>query len=72
MIAHKTNYQPKLYGKGYRARCPAHEDRNPSLSISEGDDERILMHCFGPCTVDDICSSIGIKVRDLFPQKNRW
>jgi DNA-binding transcriptional regulator YiaG len=29
-------------GKGWMARCPAHEDRTPSLSVSEGDDGRVL------------------------------
>ena len=31
-------------GTGWTARCPAHQDRNASLSISLGDDERILLH----------------------------
>ena len=31
---------------GYIAACPAHDDEHPSLSVSEGDDGRILVHCF--------------------------
>jgi putative DNA primase/helicase len=31
------------------ARCPAHNDRTPSLSISEGKDGIILVKCFGGC-----------------------
>lgn len=49
------------------ARCPAHDDRNPSLSIAEGEDGRILLHCFAGCSVENICSALGIEVRDLYP-----
>ena len=30
-------------------RCPAHDDRTPSLSISDGKDGRLLTNCFGGC-----------------------
>ena len=36
-------------GEGYMARCPNHDDHTPSLSIREGRDGRILLHCFGGC-----------------------
>jgi putative DNA primase/helicase len=32
-------------GAGWMARCPAHEDRVPSLSISDAPDGKILVHC---------------------------
>ncbi len=69
MIALKTNYQPKKHGRGYTVCCPAHEDKNPSLSISEGDNGKILMHCFGGCSIKEICDSIEIQICDLFPDK---
>lgn len=53
--------------QGWIAKCPAHEDRNPSLSIREGDG-KILLHCFASCTVESICAAIGIRVSDLFAQ----
>ena len=52
---------------GWQARCPAHEDKNPSLSISEGDDGRTLLHCQAGCTVEAVCAAIGIGAKDLFP-----
>jgi len=55
----------KKNGKGYVARCPAHQDKNPSLSVREAED-RILMHCFKGCDIKDICAAIGIQVGDLF------
>jgi putative DNA primase/helicase len=36
-------------GAGWMARCPAHEDREPSLSIAGGDDGRILVRCHAGC-----------------------
>lgn len=60
------NCNPKQNGNGWSARCPAHEDRNPSLSISEGDDGRALVRCHTGCTVDAICKAIGLTPADLF------
>lgn len=51
------------------ACCPAHNDRSPSLSVSIGDDGRILLKCFAGCTIEDITSSMGIALCDLFPNK---
>lgn len=56
--------------RGHRrwtARCPAHDDRSPSLSIREGEDGRILIHCFAGCTVEQVCTALGIRIGDLFP-----
>lgn len=36
-------------GRGWQARCPSHEDRHASLSISEGDDRRVLLHDHAGC-----------------------
>lgn len=48
------------------ACCPAHDDRNASLSIGKGDDGRILLHCHAGCSVDDIVSALGLKLSDLY------
>lgn len=36
-------------GRGWVARCPAHDDRKPSLSIGEGRDGTVLIHCHAGC-----------------------
>ena len=36
-------------GGSWIARCPAHEDRKPSLSISEAEDGKVLVHCHAGC-----------------------
>lgn len=45
-------------GAGWQARCPAHHDRNPSLSISEGADGRLLLHCFSGCSFEAILAAV--------------
>lgn len=53
----------------YMARCPAHDDRSPSLSIRELDDGRTLIHCFGGCNPGDVLAALGLEMGDLFPEK---
>lgn len=57
----------KKHGDRYTAKCPAHDDHTPSLSIREGADGRILLHCFAGCSVDQIVGAMGLKIVDLFP-----
>ena len=51
------------------ARCPAHEDRTPSLSVREVDDGRLLIHDFGGCGTDDVLAAVGLTLSDLFPRR---
>ena len=54
-------------GKGWLTRCPAHNDRKPSLSIDEGSDGRALLKCHAGCDVGSICAALNIRTADLFP-----
>jgi hypothetical protein len=47
------------------ARCPAHDDRNPSLSVSvkEG---KLLLHCFAGCPAEAVLNAVGLSWRDLW------
>lgn len=51
------------------ACCPSHEDRSPSLSVKEADDGRILIHCFGGCSVHEVVGALGLEIGDLFPPR---
>ncbi len=51
------------------ARCPAHDDRNPSLAVRELDDGRVLVHCFGGCGAAEVLAAVGMSFSDLFPEK---
>lgn len=53
----------------WQAKCPAHDDRTPSLAVAETPDGRILVHCFGGCGAADIVESLGLAVTDLFPER---
>ncbi|MEE9339939.1 MAG: CHC2 zinc finger domain-containing protein [Methylococcaceae bacterium] len=56
-------------GEGkYLACCPAHDDKNPSLSIKETGDSKILLHCFAGCEVNEIVSALGLTLVDLMPK----
>lgn len=59
----------KTDGEGWTARCPAHEDRNPSLTIAEGDDGRVLVTCWAGCTADQVVHALGLELADLFPAR---
>lgn len=54
-------------GASRMARCPAHDDNNPSLSISEGTDGCILLKCFAGCDIESIVAALGLKMSDLMP-----
>lgn len=53
----------------WQACCPAHDDRGPSLSIAEGDDGRVLVHCFAGCSVHEIVAAVGMDISNLFPPR---
>jgi AAA domain-containing protein len=54
-------------GKGWIAKCPAHDDHKPSLTIDEGADGRALVKCHAGCSTDDVIAALGLTRRDLFP-----
>jgi len=73
MIADKLlSRLEKVKRKGdnsWMACCPAHDDKNPSLVITEKD-ERVLLHCFShQCNVSDIVYAVGLELSDLFPEQ---
>jgi putative DNA primase/helicase len=56
-------------GAGWVARCPAHDDRNPSLSINERDG-KILLHCHAGCSQEAVLAALKIGPRELFLQSS--
>ena len=52
-------------GRTGKARCPAHKDRTPSLSISEGDDGVPLVHCHAGCEQGDVIDALTLFGIDL-------
>lgn len=59
----------KSSGNQYQARCPAHDDREASLSVKEGSDGRVLLKCFAGCETQEILSTIGLNFPDLYHKR---
>ena len=60
----------RVSGHGqWMACCPAHDDRNPSLSIGEVDG-RVLLHCFVGCDAKAILAAVGLTFADLNSSHN--
>ena len=55
--------------RGWRACCPAHADRKPSLSIGLGEQGQVLFKCFAGCPLERIVEAMGLTITDLFPEE---
>jgi len=55
----------------WKALCPAHDDTEPSLSVSEGDDRRALLNCFAGCSTQTVVEELGLKMSDLFEHNGK-
>ena len=62
--------QPKASGKGFVAQCPGHEDNRASLSLTEGDDGKVLLKCHAGCAVPAIVAEAASDVRDAWEESN--
>lgn len=49
------------------AKCPAHPDKSPSLSVCDRDGI-ILLHCFALCETADVLAAVGLSFSDLYPK----
>ena len=72
-----TDLQGKLTkarrtGDKLMAQCPAHDDKNPSLSVKIGDDDCVILKCFAGCPTEDVVEALGWKMRDLFASDDAW
>jgi hypothetical protein len=59
----------KAHNGYFMAPCPAHDDRDPSLSVREGEDGRVLLKCFAGCAFEDMVVAMGLEAKDLFPEE---
>ncbi len=60
---------PRRSGPSWSAKCPAHDDKSPSLSVSEGSDGRALVNCHAGCSLDSVLEVLKLAPGDLFPPK---
>lgn len=65
----------KRYGDKAQCKCPAHDDKQASLTITRGR-KCTLFHCHAGCTLDSVLSAVGLEKNDTFyntePQHANW
>lgn len=65
----------KRYGDKAQARCPCHDDKQASLTITKGR-RSVLIHCHAGCNFEDIIQTVGLKKQDLYfeerPPGSSW
>lgn len=64
--------EPRRVGSSWQARCPAHDDVHPSLSIAEGATVGVVLNCFAGCSFESVCAALGLEPRDLMSTKNGY
>ncbi len=57
----------KANGVSATAQCPAHDDRDPSLSVRKIE-ESVLLHCHAGCQADDVLTALRLTARDLYDE----
>ena len=60
----------KTNGNQVQAFCPAHDDKNASLSITMSDD-KALIFCHAGCDIEDILKTSNLTYSDLFLNGNK-
>lgn len=65
----------KRYGDKAQCICPAHSDKQASLTITKGK-KCTLFHCHSGCSIDDVLSAAGLEKKNTFydtePLKANW
>jgi len=60
----------KRYQDKAQCKCPAHDDKQASLTVTKGRDS-VLIYCHAGCGIDNVLSAAGLKKSDLFYQEKR-
>jgi len=69
-IVERTRAKPIGTSDSFSGLCLSHDDNSASMSITMEND-RILLYCHTGCTIDDICTSLGIEKYDLFSSNDK-
>lgn len=64
-VIERLNKVKKTSANNWIAACPAHEDKHPSLSISVGRNDQVLLNCHAGCTFEDIVSSLDLPKSEI-------
>ena len=55
-------------GGGWMARCPAHDDHTPSLSIRDAEDNKVLVRCHAGCDQERVITAL--RTRGLWTENS--
>ena len=58
-------------GQGWRADCSNGHRARGTLSVAQGDDGRLLLHCFAGCSAADVLGALGLTLGDVMPERLR-
>lgn len=58
-------------GQRWRADCPNGHKTHGTLSLAQGDDGRLLLHCFAGCSTADVLGALGLTLGDVMPERLR-
>lgn len=73
LLAHLDGVKHLPDRKGLRrwmAKCPAHDDKKPTLSVAEAPNGTILLRCWAGCSALEIVHAMGLELSDLFPDRD--
>ncbi|MFT7660033.1 MAG: hypothetical protein ACI89S_001145 [Gammaproteobacteria bacterium] len=70
-VIDKLEFVKQTAHREWKALCPAHDDRDPSLCIKHVDG-KLLVHCFAGCEIHEIVEALGLTVSDLFDNKSHF
>ncbi len=62
-----SGHDPRQSGGSWLARCPAHDDQRPSLSV-RGIEGQALVHCHAGCDTGDVLGALNLSMRDLYDE----
>lgn len=61
----RADARPRGSGPQWQARCPAHDDHAPSLSVTEAGDGTVLLKCHAGCPTEGVVGALGLSFPDL-------
>ena len=62
---HQTGKTVRDTPNGLQAQCPAHPDNNPSLTITHGTTQPVVIHCHAGCPTSDILTALDLTWADI-------
>ena len=67
-ILHLLDAVNETGSRKWQCRCPAHDDKSPSLTVKETNDGTLLLKCWAGCSASEIVGAVGLELSDLFPK----